>query len=118
MREANYRDRQGRQFLVLLPDGVADEDSRMGLPVGPPPLGHLDLPLEVEVRLNNQLFARGIFTWADAKARRQDIFAAWQAALATDCDRVVMAYLESETAKADNQNGFAPAGAVQEGSNG
>lgn len=108
MREASYADEEGRQFLVALPDGFSDSDAALGVLVGPPPLGSLKLPMEIEVRLNNQLFARGIFTYAQARNRRQDLFGAWQAALRVDCDRVAMIYLESESANTDNQNGSAP----------
>lgn len=95
MRQATYVDDDGRKWVVQLPDGVPDEDARMGLPIGPPPLTKLGLPKETEIRLHNQLYDRGVITPADAKRQRQDIFGALQAAFNVDSTMIVNLYLES-----------------------
>lgn len=79
---------------MLLPEGAPDVDAPMGLRLGPPSLEALDLPEDVEVRLHNQLFARGLFTELDVKRRRLDIFGALQAALKVDVRRVAELYRE------------------------
>lgn len=79
MREASYTDAVGRRWAVLLPDDLPDSDARLGFPLGPPALGRLGLPEDLEVRLHNELFARRIFTEADVR-RTSDIIAALQAA--------------------------------------
>lgn len=89
MRQSSYTDVAGRRWAVLLPDGVPDSDARLGLHLGPPPLDALNLPQETEVRLHNQLFARSIFSFNDAKHRRDELFAAIQAAYAVDSDRLI-----------------------------
>lgn len=108
MRITSYEDSDGRMFLVQLPDGVPDSDASMGLPLGPPDLSVLNLPLETEVRLNNQLFHRRILTAKDARIRRQDIFAAWQAALRVDTDAVVQCYNAGEIETEPIANGSKP----------
>lgn len=92
MHESAYTDAAGRQWAVLLPTGASDSEASMGLPLGPPSLAELELPLETEVRLHNQLYARRIFTLAEANQRRQDVFAALQAAFKVDTDSVVQLY--------------------------
>ena len=92
MRETSYTDDEGRTWAVQLPDGAPESDAVLGLPLGPPSLESLGLPLDVEVRLHNQLFARRLFTRRDVKARRMDIFGALQAALRVDSTAIVMLY--------------------------
>lgn len=92
MKQTSYQDEQGRWWAVQLPDDVPDSDASMGLRLGPPSLAPLELPLETEVRLHNQLFARRIFTVTEANANRLDIFAALQAAFRVDTDSVVQLY--------------------------
>lgn len=94
MRQASYEDAKGRKWAVLLPDDATEADAPMGIPLGPPSLESLDLPEEVEVRLHNQLFERRLFTVADIKARRQDIFGALQATLKVDIARIAALYTE------------------------
>ncbi len=93
MKEAKYTDAAGRQWAVLLPDGMPDGDATLGIPLGPPSMGPLGLPEEVEVRLHNQLFARRLFSAKDVRARRIEVFAALQAAFAIDMQRIVALYL-------------------------
>lgn len=92
MREVVYTDAQGRKFKVLIPDSADDSHAKYGIIVGPPELTSLKLDLDTEVRLNNQLFARGIFDLKGAQRNRQEIFAALQAAFALDTDRIVNLY--------------------------
>lgn len=94
MRQASYEDARGRKWAVLLPEGAPDVDAPMGLRLGPPSLESLDLPEDVEVRLHNQLFERGLFTEADIKTRRQHIFGALQATFKVDTGRIVALYKE------------------------
>lgn len=77
---------------MLLPEDAEDTQASMGVPVGPPNLSELGLPLEMEVRLNNELAARGIFTSEDARKRRSEIVAAIQAAIKVDAGRIVDIY--------------------------
>lgn len=92
MRRGKYVDMDGRQWAVLLPDGTPDGESSMGIPVGPPSLEPLGLPLEVEVRLHNQLFERELLTEKDVRARRTDVVGAIQAAFKVDAGRIVQLY--------------------------
>lgn len=92
MRETWYTDSKGRKIAVQLPDGAPDSDAMLGIRIGPPSLESLDLPEAVEVRLHNQLYARGIHTYAEALRRRRDIQSALMAALRVDTEMVVQAY--------------------------
>ena len=96
MREASYTDTEGRQWAVLLPDGVPDSDAALGIPLGPPSLESLGLPLEFEVRLHNQLYVRRLFTFRDMKTRRMEIMGALQAALRVDIVAITAIYRAEE----------------------
>ncbi len=100
MRQTSYTDEDGRQWAVNLPDGAPEADTALGIPVGPISLAPLNLPLDVEVRLHNQLFARRIFSEADVKGRRADIFGALQAAFRVDTGKIAQLYLAQEGAAA------------------
>lgn len=91
-----YKDLEGRQKVVLLPEGAPESDVDKGILVGPPPLDDLNLPIEVEVRLNNELFARGILEGRDVLRKRQEVQYAIQAALRLDVERVIGAYVGRE----------------------
>lgn len=93
MKFVTYKDTMGRLFKVSLPDDAPDSDAMFGIVVGPPELDALGLPPDIEVRLNNQLFTRGIFTPLDAKRRREDITNALIAALKVDTNRLIELYL-------------------------
>ena len=95
MRQTSYTDEEGRQWAVQLPDGIPDSDATLGIPLGPPSLAPLGLPLDVEVRIHNQLFGRRLFTLRDVKARRMDILGALQAALKVDIVAIAHLYRES-----------------------
>lgn len=84
MRETVYEDMDGRKFKVQIPDDAPDSHARLGIVIGPPDLSELDLPLAVEVRLNNQLFNRGLFRKGDIRRRREELAAALAATLRLD----------------------------------
>lgn len=105
MRLTSYVDAEGRRWVVNLPNGVPDSDAHMGLHVGPPPLTALGLPLDIEVRLHNQLFSRGILKLNDAKARRPELFAALQAAYAVDGERLLTLFAEASNGHKEGQHG-------------
>ena len=69
MRQTTYTDSHGRKFEVLLPVDSDNSQARHGLRLGPPDLSPLGLPLDVEVRLNNELHRRGIITLLDANTQ-------------------------------------------------
>jgi hypothetical protein len=83
---------------VSLPDGVPESDAALGIPLGPPSLAPLGLPLDVEVRIHNQLFARRLFTPRDVKTRRMEILGALQAALRVDIVAIAALYRVEEPA--------------------
>ena len=87
-----YTDPQGRMWAKTLPDNVPDSDAAMGFELGPPSLAALGLPLEVEVRLHNELFARRLWTFDDVRRRRLDIQGAIQSAFKVDLGRIYDLY--------------------------
>jgi hypothetical protein len=93
LREAHWEDEEGRYWKVSLPSDAPDGDARIGIPIGPPSLVSLGLPLEIEVRLHNQLYSRGILTQRDAQRRRQEIRGALIGALKVDVGRIIDVYL-------------------------
>lgn len=95
LRKVTYTDSEGRKRVSLLPANAGDEEAENGIPVGPPRLDTLELPLEIEVRLNNELFHRGILTGSDALRRRAEVVAALQSALKVDAGRIVDLYIGS-----------------------
>lgn len=94
MREIAYVDTAGRKFKVMLPDGAPDSDAPYGIVVGPPDLSSLELPLDIEVALNNQLYGRSIFSAKEAAKRSNELFAAWQAALRVNVQALLNLYSE------------------------
>lgn len=84
MESREYTDANGRRWAVMVPDGCPDNMTRSGVPIGPPSLTRLGLPLEVEVRMHNQLLERGILTKRDFEARPRDVMAALQATYRVD----------------------------------
>lgn len=92
MRKVKYTDSEGRLSLRLIPDNTPDTEAIVGAIVGPPPLESLGLPKDIEVKLNNELFVRGIFTESDAIRRRSEVVAALQAALKVDAGKIVNIY--------------------------
>jgi hypothetical protein len=64
-----WTDAFGRRWATLIDESEPDSAASSGLPLGPIPLGALELPLWFEVLLHNELFKRRIFTFAEASAR-------------------------------------------------
>lgn len=95
MKIVAFKDKQGRLFRRLIPDKAPDKDAEKGIEAGPPELD-LDMPVSVAVRLHNELYHRGIFSYRDAKERRHDVVAALQAAYKVDAGIVVDQYLLKE----------------------
>lgn len=93
LQRIEYTDTDGRKKVVLLPEGTSKEQAEIGIPVGPPNLEALGLPLELEVRLSNELFNRNILTQTDALKRRSEIAYALQAALKLDVESILNQYL-------------------------
>ena len=93
MKRVEYVDEAGRKWITQLPDSKPDSDASLGIPVGPPSLERLDLPIDIEVRLHNALFERGIFTARDARRKRKELRAALRAALRVDAGRLMEVYL-------------------------
>lgn len=91
LKRVEYKDEDGRKFLVEVPDGFEDMPES-GISIGPPELTDLNLPLELEVKLNNQLFDRKLFTPADVRRRPEEIRAALMAVLRLDVLRIRSLY--------------------------
>lgn len=92
MREVKYEDKQGRLWLVRLPDHAPDSDAAMGIIVGPPPMNELGLPEEIAIRLHNQLYHRGLFTLKDVERRRQEVVGAIQVTLKLSMQHILAVY--------------------------
>ncbi len=86
-----YEDAEGRRWMVEVPFGQEGE-AEMGIPVGPPDLSSLGLPEEMEIRLHNQLFHRGLLARRDLRGRGQEVFAAYQAALGVSTAAIMSLY--------------------------
>lgn len=85
-------ERDGKKYKMLVPDGAPVENWKYGIPVGPPDLSALGLPLEIEVRLHNELYVRGIITKNEARKRIRDIAAALMATLSVDAQTILALY--------------------------
>ncbi len=96
MQEVDWADEAGRKFRVRVPDACPPELYSSGIPVGPPALTRLGLPLEIEVRLHNELHGRRLLTRQDVLARPRDVIGALQAALKTDLQRLQQVYAEEQ----------------------
>lgn len=98
MKRVTAVDGYGRWTAVLLPDDAPASDAYMGIPQGPPSLDGLHLPEEVQTRLHNELFARGIFSLRDAVAGRQNLIGALMSALRLDVERITDIYRNADKA--------------------
>jgi hypothetical protein len=92
LKKISFKDEYGRHKVVLLPEEESEENAAIGVPVGPPDLSELGLPAEMEIRLNNELFYRGILTPQDALKKRPEVSAAIQSVLKLDTERIVTIY--------------------------
>lgn len=85
-----YTDSDGRMFRVLVPEGG---DPKYGVIVGPPLLDNLNLPTVTMIKLHNELYHRGLFTYDDVKNRRSEVMSALQSALKLTIEGIVEAYV-------------------------
>lgn len=92
MKIVRHQDPDGRRFAVALPDYEADSAAILGIRLGPPDLEGLGLPKDIEIRLNNQLYDRGLITAKDVKTRLPEVHAALMAALKVDAASVAGLY--------------------------
>lgn len=92
MKQIEYVDADGFRYYVLVPNAAPASHAHMGVRVGPPDLGELNLPDHIERRLNNELFSRGLITVADVRRRPGDVQAAVMAAMKTDAQLVMALY--------------------------
>lgn len=79
-------------FVRLIPEDAPDADGVIGIPVGPPDISFLNYPLDVEIRLHNELVHRGLLTERDLRGRMPELSAALLAAWGADAHRVADAY--------------------------
>lgn len=89
MKQVTWIDAAGRKWATLLPDSAPAAHARIGIPLGPPSTEDLPLPLEVQVRLHNQLFDRGLLTEDDVRRRGNEVAAAVMAAYRVDALNVI-----------------------------
>jgi hypothetical protein len=89
VKRVEYIDEIGRKFIVECPD--EDSDPAHGIIVGPPFLDTVcgELPLELQVRLHNELYRRRILTSDDARRRSNEVVSAMYAAFSVDAARVI-----------------------------
>ena len=91
-----YIDDEGRKLLVALDDDAPDSEAYMGVVIGPPDLTELNLPLHIEIKLNNELFDRGLLTAKDVKGKHQNLFSVIQATYKADVVALSNIFLKSE----------------------
>lgn len=92
MRDVEQVDSVGRKSKVRIPDDAPDSHAQFGVLIGPPDLSGLELPQELEVKLNNELYNRNLLTLRDVKARPQEVQYALQATLKVDVTRILNLY--------------------------
>ena len=96
MRQATYTDSEGRRWAVLLPDDAPDSQAVHGVVIGPPSLEVLRLPLQVEVTLHNELFARDLLTKGDVARKQDSVLGAIQYALKVSLQDILLLYDATE----------------------
>lgn len=90
MLDVTYVDSKKRKFRVTLPDGEINPEH--GLFIGPPFLDDLDLPEDVQIKLHNELFERGIITLQDAIKNRTAVEQAIRVALRLSVEKILGVY--------------------------
>jgi len=94
-------EKNGRKYLVQLPNEAPDSDAERGIPIGPPDIdGLLPLPEPFATRLHNEFFARGLFTLADTMRNQNEVRAAILAAVRLDVQSIQAAFQEFERLRA------------------
>jgi len=84
--------RNGKKYKAEVPADAPKNTWQFGLIKGPPDMSSLGLPPSIEVRLHNELFARGLITGRDVKKRAHDVQGALQAALKIDATTILNLY--------------------------
>jgi hypothetical protein len=106
MREVTYRDSDGLNWRVELPDGADDADAIRGIPIGPPDVRELGLPDDLAHRLHAALVARGLFTYNDVlkAGGMRSILSAWQYALQVDASSIMNLYIHRVTESSNGKH--------------
>lgn len=107
MRKTKYTDALGRVHATLLPDDAPDSEASMGLLLGPPTLTSLNLPIDIEVRLHNELAARELYSIGDVRKRRQDVLSALLATLKLDVQSIIDVYQEAAMPSIEEEGALA-----------
>lgn len=94
MRQLTYKDADGLNWRVELPETADENDAAKGIPVGPPDVRELGIPEELAKRLHAQLAARGLYSYNDVlrAGGMRTILSAWQAALQVDASTIMQLY--------------------------
>lgn len=92
MRTIDHTDSRGLMRRMELPDDAEDEELEIGILIGPPDLSSLDLPPELEQRLNAELWNRGLLTYAQVMKHPNELIAVWQAALRVDAMKLMSVF--------------------------
>ncbi len=88
---AELIDEDGFMWRVLIPAKDREHPER-GIVLGPPGLEDMGFPDDLRRLLHNQLYTRGLITASDLKGRNQEVFAAIQAAVKVNFQKVTGAY--------------------------
>lgn len=89
--------KQGRWYKAIVPDDAPESKWQYGIVVGPPALEQLGLPPEIETRLHNELYVRGLIVLDDVLRRLPDVEAALRAALKVDAQAIQACYVGGST---------------------
>lgn len=99
MKEVQFTNEIGRNFIYSLPDDAPDEDVEMGHLMGPPDIvGNLELPEPFATQLHNELLNRGLLSYEDVRQNPKSLQGALQAVLKLDVQRLYNAYLQEDRA--------------------
>lgn len=79
MKQLLYIDKEGYKWISQLPDTASIDEISQGVLIGPPEFRNYQK--EFAIKLHNELFDRGIYTYLQAKANRQGIMQAIQSVL-------------------------------------
>jgi hypothetical protein len=96
MKKVEYLDPKGRKYQRLVESDESEEMYQYGINVGPPEdiTEGLGLSDELATRLHNQLYQRGLWTIKDINKNPKLVFAALQATLGINQQKIVNAYLK------------------------
>jgi hypothetical protein len=108
LQRVSYIDPNGMKKVVLLPEGAPESEAARGIPVGPPDLSSLGLPYETQVRLNNELHARGIIDEFSATRGRQDIVLALMSVFKVDANSIVELFVGKDESNAHETSPASP----------